>query len=53
MRRRTLLTGLVGVAGLSSWPVLGQKATLPPVEVFKSPDCDCCRACVDHLSRVP
>lgn len=49
MQRRTLLTGLLGAAGLSSWPVRAQKAALPPVQVFKSPSCDCCRAWVEHL----
>ena len=49
MQRRILLTGLLGAAGLSSWPVRAQKTALPPVEVFKSPSCDCCSGWVDHL----
>ncbi|HYH46559.1 MAG TPA: DUF411 domain-containing protein [Thermoanaerobaculia bacterium] len=49
MRRRFLLTGLFATAGLWPWPVLGQRAALAPVEVFKSASCDCCRAWVDHL----
>jgi hypothetical protein len=48
MQRRTLLTSLLGVAAVSSWPAWGQQA-LPRVEVFKSPDCGCCAAWVDHL----
>ena len=47
--RRALLGGLAGTAALCAWPALGATAALPRVEVFKSPDCGCCSAWVDHL----
>lgn len=51
MQRRNLLIGLAGTAAVTPWPVLAQVATLPRIEVFKSPYCDCCGAWVDHLKR--
>lgn len=48
-RRRSLLVALIGGAGLAPGSVLGQRVTLPRVEVFKSPTCGCCGAWVDHL----
>ena len=51
MQRRSLLIGLSFTAAVPAWPVLAQVATLPNIEVFKSPYCDCCGAWVDHLRR--
>lgn len=47
--RRTLLAGLAGAAAVMAWPARGASAALPRIEVFKSPDCGCCTAWVDHL----
>jgi hypothetical protein len=53
MRRRELLLGLAGSAGLaavglsrSAWAAA---PSLPQVEVFKSPYCGCCGAWADHM----
>jgi hypothetical protein len=50
MRRRTLVFALAA-AGAAVVP--GQAASaaepLPPVHVFKSPTCGCCRAWVEHM----
>lgn len=47
-KRRNILALTVSVAALSGYPALAA-STLPPVEVFKSPSCECCGAWVEHM----
>ena len=47
--RRSLLGGALGAVALSLSPALTRAQALPPVHVFKSPSCDCCRLWVEHL----
>ena len=47
--RRNFLRGLAGTLAVASLPALAATQALPPVEVFKNPDCGCCGAWVDHL----
>jgi hypothetical protein len=47
MKRRNLLSLAAAMATISL-PSLA-KASLPQIEVFKSPDCSCCGAWVEHL----
>jgi hypothetical protein len=48
IKRRELLSGLAAGAALAVLPAKA-KTALPPVQVFKSPTCECCGAWVDHL----
>jgi hypothetical protein len=48
MKRRAVLTALAAAAAALSLPV-GAKTALPPVQVFKNPNCGCCGAWVDHM----
>jgi hypothetical protein len=48
MKRRTVLTSLAAAAAALSLPVVAKEA-LPPVQVFKNPNCGCCGAWVDHM----
>ncbi|MES2990858.1 MAG: DUF411 domain-containing protein [Pseudomonadota bacterium] len=48
IKRRELLSGLAAGAALAVLPAMA-KTALPPVQVFKSPTCECCGAWVDHL----
>ena len=48
MRRRHILSMLSAGAAVATLPVIAAP-TLPQVEVFKSPYCECCGAWVDHM----
>ena len=48
MNRRRLFSLALGSILLPAIPAVGN-AVLPPVEVFKSPTCECCGAWVEHL----
>lgn len=48
MKRRFALTALAAGAVSLALPALAA-ASLPPVDVYKSPTCGCCGAWVDHL----
>ncbi len=48
MKRRAVLTSLTAAAAALSLPV-GAKSALPPVQVFKDPNCGCCGAWVEHM----
>ena len=48
MRRRHILSMLAAGAAVATLPVIAAP-TLPQVEVFKSPYCECCGAWVDHM----
>ena len=48
MQRRQLLQALVLAAGPAAFPAL-MAQTRPPVEVWKDPNCGCCKDWVDHL----
>ena len=48
MKRRFALTALAAGAVSLALPALAD-ASLPPVDVYKSPTCGCCGAWVDHL----
>ena len=50
--RRSLLGGALGAVALSLSPALTRAQALPPVHVFKSPSCDCCRLWVEHLTAM-
>ena len=58
MQRRRLMKALAGIAGLTGWagtaflaPAFAQTgaAGKTPIEVWKDPDCDCCKDWVTHL----
>lgn len=49
MKRRSLLSGVAGLWGISSLPALAA-GVLPEVEVFRSPYCGCCGAWVAHMT---
>jgi hypothetical protein len=48
LHRRMLLLGAVSTIGL---PLTSLAAKRPAVEVWKSPDCGCCKEWVKHLER--
>jgi hypothetical protein len=48
MKRRAVLTLLTAAAAALSLPVVARQA-LPPVHVFKDPNCGCCGAWVEHM----
>lgn len=49
MKRRTLIESLMAVATLSmSLPAL---AAAPVIEVWKDPDCGCCKDWISHLEK--
>jgi hypothetical protein len=48
MKRRSILSMLVGSAAMAALPVLAGPG-LPQVELFKSPYCGCCGAWADHM----
>jgi hypothetical protein len=48
MRRRHILSMLTAGFAVAALPVIAAP-TLPQVEVFKSPYCECCGAWVDHM----
>jgi hypothetical protein len=48
MKRRAVLTLLTAAAAALSLPVVARQA-LPPVQVFKDPNCGCCGAWVEHM----
>lgn len=48
MKRRILLKAGAAAASVMAIPAMAANS-LPPVEVFKNPDCGCCGAWVDHL----
>jgi hypothetical protein len=48
MRRRAVVTSLAVAAAALSLPAMA-KESLPQVQVFKNPSCDCCGAWVEHM----
>ncbi|CAM5797316.1 DUF411 domain-containing protein [Rhizobacter fulvus] len=48
MKRRDFLSLAVAGTAFASFPALARPA-VPPVEVFKSPYCECCGAWVEHM----
>ncbi len=48
LARRSLL-GLAAASLLGSWPLVSHAARAVPVEVWKDPDCGCCKDWVAHL----
>ncbi|WP_428853040.1 DUF411 domain-containing protein [Imbroritus primus] len=51
-QRRTLLQFLAASATVVAIPAFAQKAaSLPVIDVYKSPSCGCCGAWIEHLQK--
>ncbi len=49
MKRRSLLSSMISVTAASLLPAPVEAATLPKLNVYRSPGCGCCEAWVQHM----